>query len=81
MLLALLAAVLGYGVLRRATHGPARALTDAGAMAVVLASAAAGAWIVTATRDAGDGTSGAIAGAVIGMVLADLARDALGRRR
>lgn len=81
MLLALLAAVLGYGVLRRATHGPARALADAGALALVLACAAAGAWLVATLDDTGDAVSGALAGVMVGMVLADFARDALARRR
>ncbi|SFP79764.1 hypothetical protein [Sphingomonas rubra] len=71
-LLALLAAVLGFWALRRERHGW-RAAIDAGALALVLAVAAAGAWIVA--REGGDGVSGALAGVVVGSVLAQWARD------
>lgn len=71
--LALLAAVIGFWALRRERHGR-RAAADAGSLALVLAFAAAGAWIVHA-RTGGDGTSGALAGVVIGSVLAQWARD------
>lgn len=77
-LIALLAAVLGLWALRRATHGPDRARADAGTLAAVLACAGAGAWIVH-WRGGIDGTPGALAGVVVGVVLAQIARD-LARR-
>ena len=72
-LLALLAAVVGFWALRRERHGR-RAAIDAGSLALVLAFAAGGARLVTAWRG-DDGTSGALAGVVVGSVLAQLARD------
>ena len=78
-LLALLAAVGGLWAFRRASHGNARALADAGTLALVLACTAAGAWMVTHWRGIVDGTPGALAGAVVGVLLAQLARDGMRR--
>jgi hypothetical protein len=75
-LLALLAAVIGCWAIRRERHGR-RAAVDAGCLAVVLLAAAGGAWLVQAWRGLCDGTPGALAGAVVGVVATQLIRDRL----
>jgi hypothetical protein len=79
-LLALIAAVVGLWALRRASHGSARAIADAATLAVVLAGTGLGAWAVTHWRGQADGTPGALAGAVVGVLVAQLARDLATRR-
>lgn len=78
-LFALFAAVAGLFVIRLGNHDLARALTDAGDLALVLAFAAGGAWLV-ATYGNVDGTSGALAGTVVGTVVTQLLRDRRIRR-
>ena len=79
-ILALFAAVAGLWALRRASHGATRAVADAATLATVLACVGAGAWIVIEWRGLADGTPGALAGAVVGVLLAQFARDLVTRR-
>ena len=79
-LLALIAAVVGLWALRRASQGATRATGDAATLAVVLFCTWAGAWIVTHWREQADGTPGALAGAVVGVLVAQLTRDLVTRR-
>ena len=79
-ILALIAAVIGLWALRRAGHGAQRAAADAATLAVVLLCTGAGAWVVTHWREQADGTPGALAGAVVGVLVAQLTRDLVTRR-
>lgn len=74
--LALLAAVVGFWALRRERHGW-RAAADAGCLALVLVAAGGGAWLTQWWRGLCDGTPGALAGAVVGVVATQLIRDRL----
>ena len=74
-LIALFAAVAGLWALRRASHGAARATADAATLAAVLFCTGAGAWIVTQWRGQADGTPGALAGTVVGVLIAQFVRD------